>query len=785
MITATSLGGTYCGTAYGTVIDTFYVVRVLQGILNTPSPDTIYGCGSYIDTLNASLVSPLSWVPYTYAWTPSATITSPTNTTLTPIIHPTANTLYTLTVTTAAAYGGCSFTSTVQTVLIASSTTPPSVTSPVNYCQNAPAVPLSSSVVGSNLQWWTVATGGTQLAAAPTPSTATAPATYTWYVNQVTNGCVSPRVPIVVIVSAAPLPTVTSPNSFCQNSTPVSMGNYVTGSNLQWWNTSTGGSQIATPSPSTATAPATYTWYVNQVTGGCSSLRVPVVAIINATPQAPAVVSPLNYCAGDPASPLTAPGSNLLWYSTPTGGTGTSTAPTPNTAVPNAITYYVSQTILGCEGTRAAIIVSVHAIPPPPAVDTVTYCQDATPSPLTAGGPNLLWYTTATGGTGSTTAPVPITTTANSTTYYVSQVVDNCESARVPLEVVIDPRVTASVAFNKFPICVMDTITISNVGSNPGTSTYTWNFVGGTVVSGTGAGPYQVIWTTPGVKDVSVTVSNLSCSATANKEIEVLPIPDAAFFIKPDACLDEIVSVQPAWNQIGSLSYTWNFGDGTILNGSSNGASAYQVKWNTTGIKTIELIAHNAGCPSLPYYDTVLVHPNPMALIETPSQPGGICLGDEIMISARYDNSGLVYNYLWTPEQFFNSNGAQHALAVLRAERYIHLVVSDQWGCNSSDSLLVNAKPCCDVYLPNAFSPNGDGSNDVFRAITSGHHELSVFRILNRWGQVVFQTADEKVGWDGTMNGEPQPMATYFYIMKYRCMDGKMIEKKGEVILVR
>lgn len=134
--------------------------------------------------------------------------------------------------------------------------------------------------------------------------------------------------------------------------------------------------------------------------------------------------------------PLTATGTNLLWYTTATGGTGSTTAPTPSTAVVGSTTYYVSQTQSCGESPRATIIVNVSAVPVAPSViSPVTYCQNSTASVLTAAGTNLLWYTAATGGTGSATAPTPSTATAGTTIFYVSQTTNNCESPRSSITV--------------------------------------------------------------------------------------------------------------------------------------------------------------------------------------------------------------------------------------------------------------------------------------------------------------------------------------------------------------
>ena len=96
---------------------------------------------------------------------------------------------------------------------------------------------------------------------------------------------------------------------------------------------------------------------------------------VNPLPAAPGVSSPVVYCEGDTAVPLTATGTNLLWYTVPVGGTGNATAPTPSTAAVGSTSYYVSQTNgSGCEGPRAEIVVTVNENPTASAVATDALC---------------------------------------------------------------------------------------------------------------------------------------------------------------------------------------------------------------------------------------------------------------------------------------------------------------------------------------------------------------------------------------------------------------------------
>ena len=323
------------------------------------------------------------------------------------------------------------------TIIVNVNATPnaPLITTPITYCQNATAIPLTAT--GTNLLWYTTATGGTGNAVAPTPSTATIGNT-TYYVSQTTTNCESPRAAFVITITAIPLaPSVVSPVTYCQNTTATPLT--AVGSNLLWYTTATSGtgSNIA-PTPTTTTVGSTI-YYVSQ-TIICESPRTPITVNIVATTPAPVVTTPVNYCLNATAAPLTAVGTNLLWYSSATGGTGSATAPTPATNTIGSVTYYVSQTLSCGEGPRAAVVVTVNGIPTAPLVTTpVTYCQNSNAVALTATGNNLLWYTTATGGIGSATAPTPSTATAGSTTFYVSQTTNTCESPKASVVVNITP----------------------------------------------------------------------------------------------------------------------------------------------------------------------------------------------------------------------------------------------------------------------------------------------------------------------------------------------------------
>ena len=174
---------------------------------------------------------------------------------------------------------------------------------------------------------------------------------------------------VSVSTCATSAPTATSPVNYCQNATAVPL--QATGTNLLWYTTATGGTgNPVAPTPSTAVAGST-TYYVSQ-TVGCESQRLAIMVNVAVTATVPTVISPVTYCQNSTAVPLTATGTNLLWYTAATGGTGNANAPTPSTVLAGSSNYYVSQTN-GCgESPRVAVSVVVIGTPSAPGGLNVT-----------------------------------------------------------------------------------------------------------------------------------------------------------------------------------------------------------------------------------------------------------------------------------------------------------------------------------------------------------------------------------------------------------------------------
>lgn len=382
--------------------------------------------------------------------------------------------------------------------------------------------------------------------------------------NELNSDCFSTGNFIILKVITSPSPTVVSPVIYCKDETASALT--ATGTNLLWYTApSAGAGSPVAPVPSTATA-GSATYYVSQNINGCESERASITVTVLPLPAAPVVTTPVRYCQNNAANPLTAAGTNLLWYTAAVGGVGSNVSPTPGTSTVGSVYYYVSQSVNGCEGPRAVIEVITSLTPLAPTISSpVLYCQDEVAVPLTATGLNLLWYTYATGGTGVPDAPVPDTGKAGIVTYYVSQN-NGCEGPRAAIEVVVDAA-PVPVLPEKGTICVdSDSNTLVSpytitTGMSPATYSFQWYTVTNdyTIIPGATADSYQA--TSVGTYGVIVTSKLTGCESkpvstqiTASyppKSIEVV-VPD--YFSSP---MTVTVNVKPEGN------YQYRIDDGS------------------------------------------------------------------------------------------------------------------------------------------------------------------------------------------------------------------------------
>ena len=517
---------------------------------------------------------------------------------------------------------------------------------------------------------------------------------------------------------------------------------------------------------------------------GCIA-TIPV--IVNPLPNP--IAGPANVCMGSSIT-LTDALAGGTWLSGNTAAvtiglsTGSAIGVAPGVST---ITYTLPT---GCLITTT---ITTKPLPNAPTTVPLDYCQNAIADTLTATpNNNLLWYPSATGGVGNPVGLPPSTATPGVYSVYVTQTVNGCESPRAQLLFTVHIHAVFSIVPARPTACQDDTISFQCSPTFAG-ETFSWGLPSNGVLSSGYSLNNQSIQitydTSLGYNYVTLTVGDgyVPCDVTDSLPMLVYNNnPYVTFYIKPDVCVGDSVNIALTNIGPGVTDYVWNFNGANILASSSNHGGPFIVNWTTPGVYTVSVTAiSNLSCPSKPILDTIDVHPYPDARIATPillNSKNGLCLGDSVLLSViSYDPED---QYVWAPAHFFDQRDVNRVYGTIQKPGYVYLTVTDPFGCIATDSVLFSPQSCCQVYFPNAFTPNGDGNNDVFKPKTLGNHTVHQFRIVNRWGQTVFESANERDGLNGLFNGVPQDMDVYYFYYEYDC-DGKKMYEKGEVNLIR
>jgi gliding motility-associated-like protein len=199
-------------------------------------------------------------------------------------------------------------------------------------------------------------------------------------------------------------------------------------------------------------------------------------------------------------------------------------------------------------------------------------------------------------------------------------------------------------------------------------------------------------------------------------------------------------------------------------------------------VTTTYLVAatNNSGCS-----DTVSL---PVRVLDfkltLTANPDPIVAGYDLTLTTSSDSAYTVTS--WWPQTVFaeQQSPSQTFLAVDSSQLYM-VYAKSSWGC--IDSAQVEAQintNTKDFYIPNAFTPNGDGQNDIFKAYGVSIRSIDL-KVFNQWGQLLYETLDPAQGWDGTFNGKNQPTTVYIYVVRAVLYGGKVIQKRGTVDLIR
>ncbi|HEX2533764.1 MAG TPA: PKD domain-containing protein, partial [Chitinophagaceae bacterium] len=591
-------------------------------------------------------------------------------------------------------------------------------------------------------------TSGTSASSANPEFNFTNPGVYTIGLRVIGPGgtCQSAVVTKQVTVKAKPNVAIAALSDICQNSSiRPSASIYdcysATPSTYEW--------TFPTGQPATASAAdpglvlfstaGTHTITL-KVTNECGTTTATRTVTVKPSPFA---VAPANkeLCAGTASGNLNfssaTPGATYSWTNSQTsiglaaqGEGNINSFPAVNTTGnPVTATITVTASLNGCSGPSAAFTIKVNPVPAAPATASLTYCQNEVAPALTAtaaAGHQLLWYTAATGGTGSTTAPTPSTATPQTLIYHVSQKdpVTGCESERRSLTVLVkpSPKILTGTASNTTQ-CGTSTGSISLSGLTTGTS-YTVSYtVGGSVVTQTLAAGANGVLQITGLKAGTYSNIFVTLNDCPSNAIGPLTLSDPNPPVAPTVtgattlCSGSTLTLNAATASAGSVTYNWSGPNNFSASGASMNIGSIPV--NASG--TYSVTATIAGCTSPAGTVQVTVNPTPVPPVIT--HPGLICSGTALNLKAATSTAGAV-SYSWKGPGTFSSTEQNpvinNASAAASGTYTVRATLGSCWSESTTD-ITVNPTPTIAKGVPVHPAACGQASGSItLEGLTAG-----------------------------------------------------------------
>ena len=308
-----------------------------------------------------------------------------------------------------------------------------------------------------------------------------------------------------------------------------------------------------------------------------------------------------------------------------------------------------------------------------------------------------------------------------------------------------------------------------------------WDFGDGT--TSTTKDPSH-IFNVPGTYIVKLIVTTQNqCVSTAFDTVRVYKTPDLSIAGKDTICINSTEKFSGILTLPDStIKWQWTLG-----NGSTSQLQNPTVSYKDTGDYDLSLIATNKlGCADT---TTRRVNVAPLPTAKPATNPVVIISGASAPVNMNY--TGPITSYTWSPPAHLDCADCPIPTANPQFTTDYHVEITDRYGCkNKAD---VTVKVICNgqnFFIPNTFSPNGDGVNDVFYLRGSGLFRIKSLLIFNRWGEVVFQKKEFPVndalsGWDGNYKGKKAKADVYVYQIEIICSNGEIIKYSGNIALIQ
>ncbi|MFD0751857.1 gliding motility-associated C-terminal domain-containing protein [Mucilaginibacter calamicampi] len=676
----------------------------------------------------------------------------------------------------------------------------------------------ATPVGNATVKWYTAATGGTLVFTGTTFTTPPLTTNTTYYAEANNGTCASvDRTPAEVTVQAVVIPdvAVTPPTQTITSGQTASMtaSSTTPGTIFNWYDQPTAGTLLFTgPTYTTPPLSANKTYYAEAVvtaSGAVSATRASGAVTVNAATVPDIVVTPPTQSVnpGQTATftaTSTTPGTSFNWYTTPTGGSPIYTGPVYTTPPVFSNNTYYAEAVVDATGipsaTRATGTVNVAVIVPDVAVtppsQNINSGQTATfTASSTLPGTSFNWYTTPTGGapifTGPTFTSPPLTT---NTTYYAEAVVDATgtpSSSRASGVVVINANTVPDVAVNP-PVRNINsgqTATFTASSTTPGTS-FKW------YTTPTGGSPIftGAVYTSPPVysnttyyAEAVVDATNTPSASRASGVVSVTAVPPATPVIAntgTSVCPGNTTTLTIS-NPNPDLTVRWYAEAAlTTLRATGNTFTTSTINANTTFyVQSTDPAGNKSAVATV----TVTIIPQlaaPIVTVASASTSSITFQWTSIASATGYQvstNNGTSFTDI--------STGNSYTVTGLQANQSAAVIIratgTCQPGLNSALVTGTTANPFANgLFVPNAFTPNGDGNNDMVFVQGTAVKGI-VFTVYNQWGELIYRTNVLNSGWDGSYKGRIQPVGVYVYYVEATMNDGQLVKKKGTITLLR
>lgn len=327
-------------------------------------------------------------------------------------------------------------------------------------------------------------------------------------------------------------------------------------------------------------------------------------------------------------------------------------------------------------------------------------------------------------------------------------------------------------------LCVGNTITFTSNFTGNNNTTWHWNFGDGQIQNITTGNTVTHVYANPLTNIIVKHAVNIGQGCSSDTTFVTLPAinqsPVAAFTIKKDTvCENKPVLFSSSVS--GVSSWNWNFGNGT---GTS--PAPFNRVYTSAGSYTISLtVTGSNGCTSIPINDILIVNPSPKVNAGADKY---IQTGTSVLLDVSVTPSSS-YNYLWTPATGLNAATIlQPVASPANTTTYLIKVENLTTNCSGSDDVVVNV--ISKLFIPNAFTPNGDGKHDKWVIPGMALYPKGIVHIFNRYGEKIYELANYiNKPWDGSYKDKQQPTGSYIYLIELN--DDKKQVVKGTVTIIR